>query len=78
MTNIIGKSVEFAKLYERRSRNDKMYLTGRLGMCHVAIVPTDEKTEDGKTVWMFKLQERPTNEQLAEIGFAPRKNEVAR
>lgn len=50
-------SIPLARLFERISKKGNHYLTGRLGLAKIAIVKTDETTEDGTAIWALLMSE---------------------
>ena len=56
-------SFQFAKMYRRVSKNGKTYFSGRAAGAKLALLKTDEVTDDGTEVWSLVLSEAPPNKQ---------------
>lgn len=52
-------SIEVARLYKRTSARGTEYLTGRLGLAKLVILPTGEVTDDGAEIFKVLMQQAP-------------------
>lgn len=63
-------SISVAKLYERTSQRGRSYMTGRMGSVKIAVLKTDETSDDGNPIWEMKFsaapprKDRPTGADL--------------
>jgi hypothetical protein len=63
-----GPSVPLCRLYERVSKNGNPYLTGRLGAAKIAVLKSNEVSDDGVPIWNVVLSEAAAKPQGERVG----------
>jgi hypothetical protein len=61
-----GPSIPITRLFERVSKSGNHYLTGRLGAAKIAVLKSNEITDDGMPIWNVVLSEPPADKRPRE------------
>ena len=66
-----GPSLALCRMYQRTSKKGATYYAGRMGMASIVLLKTDETSESGQPVWVFKVSEPAPKSDARDLSRRP-------
>jgi hypothetical protein len=70
--NVYNPSVPLARLYEKNSKKGVQYFVGRMGLCKVVLLRSQELSESGEPIWLLSVQEPAAKPPMMKEALATR------